>query len=138
MLVIDGTFGQMIRNNIHHLNNERIFNLLTNNGLYKLSINTLDSRLLSVLGIEQNILPLVNRAPGYFITLPTPPGRCVPHLFEKKHKHFNLLNLFFSPDTFQVSKFIKTSVIFMDIITDLLLSLLSFDIHHQLTASYFN
>ena len=69
MLVIDGTFGQMIRNNIHHLNNERIFNLLTNNGLYKLSINTLDSRLLSVLGIEQNILPLVNRAPGYFITL---------------------------------------------------------------------
>ena len=34
MLVIDGTFGQMIGNNIHHLNNERMFNLLTNNGLY--------------------------------------------------------------------------------------------------------
>ena len=56
MLVIDGTIGQMIEKNIHHLNNERIFNLLTNNGLYNLSINTFDSRLLSVLGIEQNIL----------------------------------------------------------------------------------
>ena len=56
MLVIGGTFGQMIGNNIHYLNNERIFNLLTNNCLYNLSINTFDSRLLSVLGIEQNIL----------------------------------------------------------------------------------
>ena len=56
MLVIDGTFDQMIEKYIHHLNNERIFNLLTNNGLYNLSINTFDSRLLSVLGIEQNIL----------------------------------------------------------------------------------
>ena len=56
MLVIDGTFGQMIGNNIHYLNNERMFNLLTNNGLYNLSINRFDSCLLSVLGIEQNIL----------------------------------------------------------------------------------
>ena len=56
MLVIDGTFGQMIGNNIHHLNNERIFILLTNNGLNNLSIYTFDSCLLSVLGIEQNIL----------------------------------------------------------------------------------
>ena len=38
MLVIDGAFGQMIGNNIHHLNNERMFNLLINNGLYNLSI----------------------------------------------------------------------------------------------------
>ena len=56
MLVIDGTFGQMIGNNIYHLNNERIFILLTNNDLNNLSIYTFDSCLLSVLGIEQNIL----------------------------------------------------------------------------------
>ena len=66
MLVIDGTFGQMMGNNIHHFNNKIMFNLLTNNGLYNLSINSLTT---FRFGNRTEHSPLVNRAPGYFITV---------------------------------------------------------------------